>query len=42
LSQVAHQYRQALYDFEKERWRRGKADSHSFDRGIYPSKNGEY
>ena len=30
------QHRQALYEFEKERWRRGESDSHSFDRGIYP------
>ena len=30
------QYRQALYEFEKERWRRGESDSHPFDRGIYP------
>ena len=30
------QYQQALYDFEKERWRRGEADSHPFDRDIYP------
>ena len=30
------QWRQALYEFEKERWRRGEADSHPFDRGIYP------
>ncbi len=36
------QYRQALYDFEKERWRRGEADSHPFDRDIYPPENGKY
>ena len=30
------QYRQALYEFEKERWRRGETDSHPLDRGIYP------
>jgi hypothetical protein len=30
------QYQQAVYDFEKERWRRGEADSHPFDRDIYP------
>ncbi|MGO9793059.1 MAG: hypothetical protein ACLP8S_27130 [Solirubrobacteraceae bacterium] len=30
------QYRQALYDFETERWRRGETDSHPLDRGIYP------
>ena len=35
-------YRQALYEFEKERWRRGEADSHPFDRDIYPPENGEY
>jgi hypothetical protein len=32
----SRQYQQALYDFEKERWRRGEADSHPFDRDIYP------
>ena len=36
------QYQQALYDFEKERWRRGEADSHPFDRDIYPPENGKY
>ncbi len=36
------QWRQALYDFEKERWRRGDADSHPFDRDIYPLGNGTY
>jgi hypothetical protein len=36
------QYRQALYDFEKERWRRGEADSHPFDRDIYPPESGKY
>ena len=30
------QYQQAVYDFEKERWRRGEADSRPFDRDIYP------
>jgi hypothetical protein len=30
------QYRQALHEFEKERWRRGEADSHPLDRGNYP------
>ena len=30
------QYRQALYEFEKERWRRGETHSHPLDRGIYP------
>jgi hypothetical protein len=29
------QYRQALYDFEKERWRRGEADSHPPENGNY-------
>ena len=29
-------YRQALYEFEKERWRRGETDSHPLDHGIYP------
>ena len=28
------QSRQALYEFEKERWRRSEADSHPLDRGI--------
>lgn len=32
----SRQYRQALYEFEKERWRRGETDSHPLDRGIYP------
>ena len=36
------QYRQALYDFEMERWRRGEADSHPFDRNIYPPESGNY
>jgi hypothetical protein len=36
------QYQQALYDLEKERWRRGEADSHPFDRDIYPPENGKY
>jgi hypothetical protein len=36
------QYRQVLYDFEKERWRRGEADSHPFDRDIYAPENGKY
>ena len=36
------QCRQALYGFEKERWRRGEADSHPFDRDIYPPENGNY
>jgi hypothetical protein len=31
------QYRQALYEFEKERGRRGETDSHPLDRDIYPS-----
>ena len=30
------QCRQALHEFEKERWRRGETDSHPLDRGIYP------
>jgi len=30
------QYRQALYEFEKERWHRGETDSHPLDRGIDP------
>lgn len=30
------QWRQALYDFELERWRRGETDAHPFDRDIYP------
>jgi len=36
------QYRQTLYDFEKEPWRRGEADSHPFGRDIYPPENGNY
>ena len=36
------QCRQALYGFEKERWRRGEADSHPFDRDIYPPEKGTY
>ena len=36
------QYRQALYEFEKERWRRGEAESHPLDRDIYPPENGKY
>jgi hypothetical protein len=36
------QYRQALYEFEKERWQRGEVDSHPFDRDIYPPENGKY
>ena len=36
------QDRHALYDFEKERWRRGEADSHPFDRDIYPPEKGTY
>jgi len=36
------QCRQALYGFEKERWRRGEADSHPFDRDINPPENGNY
>ena len=30
-----------MYDFEKERWRRGEADSHPLDRDIYPPENGD-
>ena len=36
------QYRQALYEFEKERWRRGEAESQPFDRAIYPPESGKY
>ena len=36
------QYRQALYDFENERWRRGEAESHPLDRDIYPPETGTY
>jgi hypothetical protein len=36
------QFRQALYDFEKQRWRRGEANSHPFDRDVYPPENGKY
>ena len=36
------QYRHALYDFEKERWRGGETDSHPFDRDLYPPENGKY
>jgi hypothetical protein len=31
-----------LYDFEQVLWRRGEADSHPFDRDIYPPENGKY
>ena len=36
------QYRQALYEFEKERWRRGEAESHPSERDIYPPQSGKY
>ena len=35
------QYRQALYEFVKERWRRREAESHPLDRDIYPPENGK-
>jgi hypothetical protein len=30
------QFREALYRFERERWRRGETDVHPLNRGLFP------
>jgi hypothetical protein len=33
------QFREALYQFERERWRRGETDAHPLDRGLFPASD---